>query len=80
MDNARFCELEKIYILMYVNLYDDNLMHAELSLFNNHADTEEELETLIKDFINHEIEMGCTKQEIEEECGIDINTLRIIKK
>ena len=79
MDNARLDELEEIYILLYVNLYDDNLMHAELSLLNNHAATEAELETLIKDFISHEIEMGCTKQEIEEECGIDINTLTIIK-
>lgn len=81
MDNARLCELEEIYKLLYVNLYDDNPLHAELSLINSHADTEDKLETLIKEFIGQTVETICyTHQKIEEECGIDITTLRLINK
>lgn len=71
--------LEELYVLLYTNFYDDNIIHAELSLFNQHANTIEKLKNLIKEFINDML-TDVNIYEIADTIGIPPSELNFINK
>lgn len=49
-------ELNNLYKKLYMNFYDDNELHAEYAIFNEHPETEDDYKNMITDFVKYLIE------------------------
>lgn len=74
-------ELNNLYKKLYMNFYDDNELHAEYAIFNEHPETEDDYKNMIADFVKYLIENNMVTDiaEIAATIEVPVTDLDFIK-